>query len=618
MEVLLHGSFTYVRGHMYLIQYLDMKLILATIHLEESTRAVPLAAACLKAEVKNHEVLLKNYTLNQSAEEICRDLLKENPEVLGFPVYLWNRALVLSVINLIRTFAPDLPLLAGGPEVTAAPMAFLKESKICAAMQGEGEVLINPILDALSMGHDLPEIPGVWTSTYTPSSPGYCPDINLLKSPLLSGALNLSENKGLLWELSRGCPFACEFCFESKGNGKVRYFSLERIRKELEIIRDHRIEQVFVLDPTFNVNKARVLTILDMIRTITPGTYYYFEIRSEFLDEETANAFASIPCTLQIGLQSSDPSVLKEINRDFKAEVFKQEVSLLGDAGASFGLDLIYGLPGDSLEGFRRSLKYALSLEPNHLDLFPLAVLPGTALYDRRDSLRLIADEGDPYIVRETQTFPKDDLEIARIISHDCDQLYNQGRGISWLSRVCYDLEMNSIAILESFSSFGRKSQNNDLETPLTFLKRLYLEQGKKNLFPVIQDIFSYLDLLDEIEQKESSPASIEDLILNAESPLSLHSSVLFHQFHIPPDLVLEGFPASSEELMAEAGDYPALLWERNHQVCMDILNFDELNTLKRLGDRVVKYSDLETNLNGSEKFDFIMNGIQEGYICSA
>ncbi|MDA3956124.1 radical SAM protein [Oceanispirochaeta sp.] len=592
-----------------------MKLILATIHLESSTRAIPLAAACLKAEVINHDVLLKNYTLEQSAEEISDDLLGDAPDVLGFPVYLWNRSLVLSVIKILKKTRPDLPLLAGGPEVTAAPESFLRESGISGVMQGEGEVLINPVLDALSQGRPLPEIPGLWTASYSPVSPGYCSDINALASPILSGALDLNENKGLLWELSRGCPFACEFCFESKGSGKVRTFALDRIRKELEMIRDSGIEQVFVLDPTFNVNKKRVLILLEWLREMTPETYYYFEIRTEFLDEETAFAFTRIPCTLQIGLQSSDPAVLKNINREFDPDAFRSKVSLLGDAGVSFGLDLIYGLPGDSLEGFRNSLDYALSLEPNHLDLFPLAVLPGTVLYDRRETLQMKADIWDPYLVRETGSFSQNDLEKARLLSLQCDLLYNQGRGISWFSRVCYDLELTPVQIIESSAIISEFQADSLGKTPLDFLKVLYSDHGKEGLFPVIQDLFNYLDLLEELEQIESSFFVKEEIKLSPENLLTLHSSVRFHCFHIPPDLILDGFPASSEELMHEAGKFQVLLWGRDHQICMDILESEELKILKKLQGNDLKYSEIVTGLNTSELDDFVINGIQEAYI---
>jgi hypothetical protein len=482
-------------------------------------------------------------------------------------------------------------------------------------MQGEGEVLINSVLDALSSSQPIPEIPGLWTPGFSPSFQGFCEDINKLESPILSGALDLRENEGLLWELSRGCPFACDFCFESKGSGKVRYFSLERVRKELEKIGKSGIRQVFILDPTFNVNKKRVMTILEWIRELTPETYYYFEIRTEFLDEESAFAFSSIPCTLQIGLQSSDPAVLKEINRDFDPDMFKEKVSLLGDAGVPFGLDLIYGLPGDSLEGFKNSLNYALSLEPNHLDLFPLSVLPGTALYDRRETLKMTCDPHDPYQVRKTENFSVDDIERARLLSEHCDSLYNKSRGISWFNRVCYDLNLNPVQILEEWSEFMKNKDHSDKRRVLLFLKSLYRIHNSEGLFPVISDLFNYLDLLEELEQLEGSNPPDTHISINDETVLSLHSSVRFIDFNIPPDLILEGFPGGSAELMEVSGRYPALLWVRNHGVCMDILDTEERNILLSLKKKVQKISDLRESQSLSDLNEFLMNGILEGYI---
>jgi len=592
-----------------------MKVILATIHLESSTRSIPLAAACLKAEIHDHDVLLRDFTLEQSADEISQGIISEAPDVLGFPVYLWNRSLVLEVISLIRKKAEDIYILAGGPEVTAAPAAFLKESSITAVMQGEGEVMINPVLDALARNQPLPGIPGIWTEVLTPDRPAFCDDINTLTSPILSGALNLKNNEGLLWELSRGCPFACEFCFESKGCGKVRYFSLERVRQELEMIRDAGVRQVFVLDPTFNVNKKRVLTILEWIAALTPSTYYYFEVRTEFLDEESAAAFAEIPCTLQIGLQSSDPEVLGMINRKFNPESFREKVSLLGEAGVSFGLDLIYGLPGDTLAGFRNSLNYALSLEPNHLDLFPLSVLPGTVLFDRKDILNILADDHDPYLVRETGDFSSADMKMADEIRRSTESLYNRGRGISWFGRVCYDLDLEAADLIDHWTDFKKRGDAEEEQIP-AFLESLYDRYDQSSLYPVLRDMLRYLDLLEELEQLAGAvpPGVIQPF--TESSLFSLHNTVRFAEFSVPPDLILEGFPASSEDLLAEAGHYRVLLWVRMEGVCMDLLDDGEMKILSEMESGCLSLKELRTRKMIEGIDAFLMNGIREGYIC--
>jgi acetyl-CoA carboxylase biotin carboxylase subunit len=86
---------------------------------------------------------------------------------------------------------------------------------------------------------------------------------------------------------------------------------------------------------------------------------------------------------------------------------------MLNKEDLSFGLDLIYGLPGDSLAGYRKSLDFALSLYPNNLDLFRLSVLPGTALRDRAEELGLKYQSEAPYEVISTPEFSAADLAAA-------------------------------------------------------------------------------------------------------------------------------------------------------------------------------------------------------------
>lgn len=586
---------------------------MATIHLEESTRAIPLAAACLKAAAPKHDIELKDFTLEHSARFIAEDLTSdESCGCIGFPIYLWNRSLALEVISTIRKIRPGMPIIAGGPDVTAAPQAFLDDSGIELVMQGEGEELINPVLDALEAGKPFPRIPGLSTADFFSSQSAFCKDINTLESPILSGSLDLSRNPGLLWELSRGCPFACDFCFESKGSGLVRVFDTHRIRKELKVMRDAGIQQVFVLDPTFNVNRDRVLSILGWIRELTPETYYYFEIRTEFLDEETAEAFASVPCTLQIGLQSSSPEVLKNINRNFDPDEFRAKTDLLGQAGVSFGVDLIYGLPGDTLSGFRDSIDYALSLEPNHLDLFPLAVLPGTALYDRRNDLDMKADSSDPYIIRETPDFSPEDLKSAGELSEACDSLYNKNRGISWFSRVCYDLDMTAVDLVVKWKKLKESAVTQDIRLK-DFLRAVYEEAGRVRLYSVLEDLLGYLDILEELENGESSTIPGEHILLKDDLMLSLHSSCRVQKLHLHPTVVTAGFPASSEELMEDTELFRTLFWLRDYELCVDLLSEEEEEIIGKLKDKKISYKDLKASYKGID--EFILSGILEAYI---
>ncbi|MCP6657823.1 radical SAM protein, partial [Klebsiella pneumoniae] len=88
-----------------------------------------------------------------------------------------------------------------------------------------------------------------------------------------------------------------------------------RIDAELDVIVRSGVPQVFVLDSTFNQDRERAKKVLKMIRARARHVHFHFEVRSEFIDREMAKLFAGITCSLQIGLQSADPKILRRIRR---------------------------------------------------------------------------------------------------------------------------------------------------------------------------------------------------------------------------------------------------------------------------------------------------------------
>ena len=275
-----------------------------------------------------------------------------------------------------------------------------------------------------------------------------------LSSPYLDGTLDPARYGGALWELARGCPFKCSYCYESKGESKIAYFPLERLEKELELFAAKDIAQVFVLDPTYNANKKRAVDMLRLIEKKTPRTFFYFEARTEFIDRELARAFSRIPCALQIGLQSADPAVLKNVHRTLDKKLFTRNIGFLNEAGVTFGFDLIYGLPGDSYPGFLRSMDFALSLYPNNLELFCLSVLPGTTLHDDAPLFGMEWEKEPPYHVIRTPQFSKGDLARAARVSGAANLFYNDGRAVPWFNSLLHPLHKKPSAFFEDFAAF--------------------------------------------------------------------------------------------------------------------------------------------------------------------
>jgi hypothetical protein len=244
----------------------------------------------------------------------------------------------------------------------------------------------------------------------------------------------------------------------------VRRFPLERLEAELEYVVGRGASQIFVLDSTFNQDVRRAKTILRLVARKARHVHCHFEVRHELLDAEQARLFAGLTCSLQIGLQSADPEVAGNVGRRFRRADFVAKIGLLNEAGCIFGFDFIYGLPGDTLARFREGLDFALSLYPNHLDIFPLSVLPGTALAARAAKLRLDHLPGPPYTLQASPTFPAADMAAARRLGGACDIFYSRGKAVAWFNGILAALRLTPVAFLDAFAAWLGERSGAELE----------------------------------------------------------------------------------------------------------------------------------------------------------
>ncbi|MDA8412839.1 MAG: radical SAM protein [Desulfobacteraceae bacterium] len=489
-----------------------MRIDLVAVHTCPSPQAVPLANAFLQSYLttvplpRPVEVVRSDFFLGQDPVACAAGIVKLQPDLVGFSLYVWNRGLCGEIAEELRRCLPGVTIFAGGPEATADPLGVLAGTRFDFLIAGEGEVPFAALCERLSKGGDVSRIPGVATRaeagiSLIPSTP--LANLDAIPSPWLNGTLDVDLYPGILWQLSRGCGFACDFCFDSRDRHGVRRFSLERIEAELRHFASHAVSQVFVLDSTFNQDQRRAKTILRLIKKIAPHIHFHFEVRSEFIDREMAELFAGITCSLQIGLQSADPRVLKQVGRAFRRDDFVSRTMLLNESGAVFGFDLMYGLPGDTLSGFRDSLEFALGLYPNHLDIFPLAILPGTALAGRADSIGLRHLPGPPYTLNSSATFTEADMQEARKLALACDIFYTRGRAVAWFNGVLDALGQRPAEFLQRFAAWlesekGAVISEADLgDDQIWHLQRAFLSgafspKRVRRFLPVVLDLVDY------------------------------------------------------------------------------------------------------------------------------
>lgn len=490
----------------------SLRILLVDFQAEDAEYSVPLGCACVGSAlldtglVGRENLCIIAPRLGEDKTRLARRCLESNPSIVGFSLYCWNTAASAELARLLRRVEPSIALIAGGPDAELFAGGNMGDCPFDEIFLGPAETSVQTWIRAYCERRERAvETPDACRSRAAGPRIIQPEPVNFanLTSPWLNGCAEPPVNHEVLWELTRGCPYRCSYCYEGRGLSTVQHIPAARLESELALFARSGVEKVFVLDPTFNLQRDRALSLLSIMREKGGGIFWYFEIRAELLDARQAKAFGELNCSVQIGLQSAQKKVMDTIGRSFDRALFARKIELLNDAGVVFGFDLIYGLPEDTLGGFRDSLDFALSLYPNHLDIFPLSVLPGTRLHEQIGQFRLECGSIPPYRLKGQPSFLARDMARAEAMAHACDIFYTLGRAVPWFNAVLQPLGMRPSAFFQKiadetearFSSHGCASDifHKDIEAfQCEVLQTAYERQSKAEMVPAVLDLVRY------------------------------------------------------------------------------------------------------------------------------
>jgi radical SAM superfamily enzyme YgiQ (UPF0313 family) len=400
-----------------------MRVVLATQHVNRAF--IPLALMYLKASLAGRrcapeEVVMLEFGPESTADAIAGAVVDAGPEIVGLSCYVWNIKTTLAAARLIRAGAPAARIVLGGPEVgPVAADVMSRERCIDAIVHSEGEVPFADIVDAWQGKRSLQGVPGICFrdgDAIVDTGPAtLVKKLDDYPSPHLERYLDYT-GRVVCIETQRGCVFECNFCFYNKDYSlRNRRFALERVKEELLVALKQDAQEIYLMDPVFNLNAARAKEICRFVAEHNDRRIpIHSEIWAEFVDDELAALMnqAGFTC-LEVGLQTTDPTALATAERRLRLDRFNEGISHLQRHHLSFELQLIYGLPGETRSTFRESLNYAISLDPPYLSVFRLMILPGTELWRKAAALNLTFDPEPPYHVRSHLSMTTDDLEYG-------------------------------------------------------------------------------------------------------------------------------------------------------------------------------------------------------------
>lgn len=318
-------------------------------------------------------------------------------DVLLCSCYVWNWEITMALAQRAKAKNPHLFVVCGGPQVPDRTEGFFDRYPfVNALVHGEGEETLARVMTAW---RDLTPVegPGVTTRTATGGGSPRIGELNL-PSPYTSGMLDRLTTGTIgvkwvaSWETNRGCPYQCTFCdWGSATYTKLRQYPLDRLFAEISWFAHRRIGYIDCCDANFGI-LPRDLTLARTLKETAldfgyPGTFRqsWAKNSSEKVIEVAKELQAGKMLTaVGLAVQSLDENTLGIIKRkNLPFDRLSDLSAKFAEHGLPTYTEVIRGLPGETLESFKRGLgALATDSHIGTLYIYNCGVLPNAPMAD--------------------------------------------------------------------------------------------------------------------------------------------------------------------------------------------------------------------------------------------
>jgi len=382
----------------------------------QTNEQIPFGISMIATIIKNYGadvdlMVLTNKTYNQYISEYMESKI---PDLVCVTSVSSQFGLVKKITSYLKNISEDPFILLGGHHASLAPDDAIMEPSIDAICVGEGDHVINNILDLISQQKPISNVPHLWIKK----------DGFIEKNERLPFEQNLDQLPFIdrqMWEewvafpdssasvlVGRGCPYICTYCsnhaMKKLSKGKyVRYRSPENLIKEIEMICSNKdINYIYLEVETIGADITIANDIFELLKDFNDRRVendigvekinfgMNLAYHSNFSrDREKLHTFldkcrGSNVVQLNIGLESGSERVRKEILRRPKHtnEELVSFLSLVNQYDIKVNLFLLMGVPGETPKDFKKSISLIRKIQPHYVFLSIFYPYIGTDLYN--------------------------------------------------------------------------------------------------------------------------------------------------------------------------------------------------------------------------------------------
>ena len=452
-----------------------MKILLTTLN--SKFIHTNLAIRYLKSYTKDLvDADIREYTINNDLDYI-------------FSTYIWNVLDIVKLCENIKKVKPHTIIGLGGPEVTYdSENAMEKYPFVDYILCGEGELVFRDLVMYLQGNKNIEDVEGIVyrnNGEIVVNRPKeLLQNLDEIPSPYENLDPKEYENRIVYYETSRGCPFNCQYCLSSTLKG-LRYFSIDRVKKDLKALIDARVSQIKFIDRTFNANKKFAKEIMNfLMENDNDYTTYHFEVTAHLLDDDMLEFLSNCKEGLfqfEIGVQTTNQKVLDAVGRrDDFTKLSKVVKKIASYRNIHQHLDLIAGLPYEDYASFENSFNDVFNLGIEHLQLGFLKMIKGTGVRKTANEHGYKYKDYPPYEVLYNNYISYSQILKLKDIEEILEKYYNYKNFVLSMRYIIFNYYKESpFKFFEEFAIYFDKNGYFDVA------------QGKNQLYKILLDFYN-------------------------------------------------------------------------------------------------------------------------------
>lgn len=345
--------------------------------------------------------------------DFVRGLIRcHKPDVVGLSCMSFQYPSALALAKLVKSIDREIKVVLGGYHPTLCYKELASDRDVLSyvdfIVRGEGEATFNELMRALCGGLDFRRVKGlsfkcdgkfVHNEPRVPLSPDSIslPD---RKARIIREGFHIFGRRADVIETSRGCTFDCNFCCITSMYGRsFRVFSIERVMKDIEAVKEWNVKAIFIVDDNIMLNVRRFERLCDAIINYGHNDLDYFIqssvrgilSRRDLVKKMARAGFKGVFLGIERGFGIS--GFLNIERKVGDVGYIKKAVNLLKGEGIIVMGGFILGCPEDDKKTFYEALNIARELQLDIPVFFLLTPYPGTRVRDELSSLGLLVND---------------------------------------------------------------------------------------------------------------------------------------------------------------------------------------------------------------------------------